>query len=152
MSQAHETTPPWLPGRPSPARLLRRPLTWLVAGELVAMLALFAFAWHIWQSHAQTRPALARLPLPALSPLAPASPTPAAHSSPVVQKPTPRPGLATGPAIWTAQLGAINSDQAAWHKAEWSLIQAALQAIREYVDRVVMPAVRRAQELPVNSS
>jgi hypothetical protein len=68
------------------------------------------------------------------------------------ERPTPHAGLATDPATWIEQFAFINRDQAAWQKAEWNLLQAAVKAIRDYVDKVVLPALTRAEELSVNSS
>src|ERR671937_466489 len=93
-------SPPWRPGRRSPAWLLKRPLTWLVGGEIVVMLALFALAWHLLQGRSAPLPPLALLP-PVASPSPVASPEPAAAvgTSP---KPTPRPALATDLPTWVA--------------------------------------------------
>src|SRR2546427_3512889 len=93
--------PPWQPGRRSPAWLLKRPLTWLVAGEIIVMLALFAVAWHLYQARGQAPPPQAVL-LPGPSPSVAASdPAPA-----VAQRPSPRPaphtGLATDLPTWIA--------------------------------------------------
>jgi hypothetical protein len=143
--------PPWRPGRRSPAWLLRRPLTWLVAGEIVVMVALFALAWHLLQTHqAPVPPIEISRPVPSPSPAStPAVPTAAIQPS---ERPTPHAGLATDPATWIEQFAFINRDQAAWQKAEWNLLQAAVKAIRDYVDNVVLPALTRAEELSVNSS
>ena len=143
--------PPWRPGRRSPAWLLKRPLTWLVIGELVVMLGLLALAWHILHSRQAPLPPVAEMrvsPAPTASP-ASALPTAVAKPSP---RPTPQPGLATGLPTWIAQLEFINRDQAALQKAEWNLAQALVRAIRDYIEKVVLPAIKRVQELPVNSS
>ena len=146
-------SPPWRPGRRSPAWLLKRPLTWLVIGELIVMVALFALAWHLVQARQARQappPATAMRPLPA-----PKAPPASGVPSAVVQ-PTPRttagPGLATDVPSWIAQLQIINRDQAAWQKAEWKLLQAAVRAIRDYIESVVLPAIKRAEEPPLNSS
>ena len=143
--------PLWRPGRRSPAWLLTRPLTWLVVGEIVVMLGLFALAWHLFQDHNRPLPAVvALLPRPTPS----ASPT-AAVASVGVQpspRPTPQPGLATDLPTWMAQFAFINRDQAAWQKAEWNFLQAAVRTIRDYIDKVVLPAIRRAEQPSTNSS
>jgi hypothetical protein len=145
--------PPWRPGRRSPAWLLRRPLTWLIAGEIVVMLALFGLAWHLLQTRPAPAPAVTALrPLPSPSASAPSTSavtTTAVEPSP---RPTPRAGLATDPATWIAQFAFINRDQSAWQKAEWNLLQAAVKAIRDYIEKVVLPAITRVEELSVKSS
>jgi hypothetical protein len=143
--------PPWRPGRRSPAWLLRRPLTWLVAGEIVVMLALFGLAWHLLQTRQPPAPAVAMLRPPA-SPSAPPSSATASATLEPSPGPTPHTGLATDLPTWTAQFAFINRDQAAWQKAEWNLLQAAVKAIRDYIEKVVLPAVTRVEELSVNSS
>jgi len=59
----------------------------------------------------------------------------------------PHPGLATDPATWIAQFEFMNRDQAAWQQAEWKFLRAGVRAIRDYIDRVVLPAIRRAEQL-----
>jgi hypothetical protein len=115
------------------------------------MLGLLALAWHILHSRQAPLPPVAEMrvsPAPTASP-ASALPTAVAKPSP---RPTPQPGLATGLPTWIAQLEFINRDQAALQKAEWNLAQALVRAIRDYIEKVVLPAIKRVQELPVNSS
>jgi hypothetical protein len=123
-----------------------------VAGELVVMLVLFGLAWHLLQAHQVPAPPPpeALRPPPSASPPAPT----AVVSEPTQPsaRPTPRVGFATDLPTWIAQLSFINRDQAAWQKAEWNLLQAAVRAIRDYIDKVVLPAIMRVEELSVNSS
>jgi len=142
--------PPWQSGRRSPAWLLKRPLTWLVAAEIIVMLAFFALAWHLLQTPSRALPPLA-LPRPLATPSPARSDSVGAAVQPS-PRPTPQAALATDLPTWIAQLGFINRDQAAWQKAEWNLLQAAVKAIRDYMEKVVLPAIRRAEELSVNSS
>jgi hypothetical protein len=144
--------PPWRPGRRSPAWLLRRPLTWLIAAEVVVMLALVALAWHLVQARGQAPPRVAVLrpgPIPSAANPSPAAASVALQPSP---RPTPHPGLATDLPTWINELAFINQDQAAWQKAEWSLLQAVVRAVRDYIEKVVLPAVTRAAQPRVNSS
>ena len=151
-TEADHLPPPWRPARRSLGRFLRHPLTWLVAAECVLMLALFAVAWHVWQSHAGPPPAaVAELPPAATTPAVDPSPAPTSRS-PAAARPTPHPGLSIDPGVWIAELDIINNDQSAWNRAEWRLLQAAMHAIRDYMERVVLPAVRRAQGVALNSS
>jgi hypothetical protein len=43
-------------------------------------------------------------------------------------------------------------DESDWQKTEWRLIQAVVAAVQDYLQRQVLPAITRAQELPMNSS
>jgi hypothetical protein len=104
--------PPWRPGRRSPAWLLRRPLTWLVVGEIVVMVVLFALALHLLQTRPAPAPAVT---IPRPHPSASATSTSAVTTAAVEPSPRPAPyaGLATDPATWIAQFAFINRDQSA---------------------------------------
>src|SRR5438874_6232022 len=101
--------PPWRPGRRSPAWLLKRPLTWLIAGECVLMLALFAVAWHVYQGRPHAPGSVASLPsAPPGQPDPSPQYVPGRGATPAVA--APHPGLATDPATWIAQFEFINRD------------------------------------------
>ena len=110
------------------------------------MLALFAFAWHLFQSRPHP-PAPISVGTPEQLPAKP-SPiaAPAPRPSQVQASPTPKPALAMDAVTWSSQLGRINRDDSALQKAEWSLVQAITHAIRNYLEKVVLPAVRRAEK------
>src|SRR5438270_13930688 len=154
-----EIPPPWRPGRRKPARFplrlprrLRRPFVWLVAAECCLMLALFAFAWHLFQTRPQPSAPISVAGPEQLT----AKPSPTAASAPrpshVQASPTPKPALAMDAVTWSSQLGRINRDDSALQKAEWSLVQAITHAIRNYLEKVVLPAIKRAEEASLNSS
>jgi hypothetical protein len=42
-------------------------------------------------------------------------------------------------------LSGLNHEQAAWEAAQWTIVHAAIDAGRAYLERVVLPAVTRAQ-------
>jgi hypothetical protein len=131
--------------------IVRRPLTWLVAGEILLVAALAFAAWHVHQarSAAQAPPAadvLAPRERPELSPIAPGvRPTIGLLASPQPSPTGPRPALATDAGFLAGQARAINRDQAAWEGVQWELVRAAMQAGRDYIDKVVLPAVLQAE-------
>src|SRR5690349_14102573 len=112
--------------------LVRRPLTWLVAGEILVVAALAIAAWHVHQarSAAQAPPAAEVLvpreraePLPSSPGVRPPSGLPA---SPQPTPTGPRPGLATDAGFLAGQARAINREQASWERVQWELVRAAM--------------------------
>ena len=116
------------------------------------MLALFALAWHVFQSAPEAPPQVAAAPPRPLprSPVAPSPPPP--KPTPSKASPTPKPALATDAAFWSGQLSRINRDDSALQKAEWGLVQALTRAARDYLEKVVLPAIKRAEGQSLNSS
>jgi hypothetical protein len=138
-------------------RILRRPFTWLVVAEVVVVGGLAAATAHVFASRAEAPAAAEPLPLPAASGSPPSRPTPRLTASPgavvAVTTPTPRrvgptPGLDTSAGFLGARLKAINRDESAWERSEWTIIQAVLGFARAYIDSVVLPGVRAAEERP----
>jgi hypothetical protein len=146
-------------------QFLRRPFTWLVVAEVVVVGGLAAATAHVFAGRvAPPRAAAAEplpLPLPATgespgpgaSPPSRAAPRPTASPGVVVAvaTPTPRrlgptPGLDTSAGFLGARLKAINRDESAWERSEWTIIQAVLGFARAYIDGVVLPGVRAAEE------
>ena len=131
---------------PLPA-LLRRPLAWLVAAEVVVCVALVGAAWHLVATTAvaaATAPALpsaVAAPAPSDSP-PPAFAQPGGAPSP---HPTARPGLGLDGRFLGGLLDGLNADQAAFENGEWSALQALSVAIRLYIERVMVPAVEKAE-------
>ena len=134
--------------------LLRRPLTYLVLGEGLVLLALGVAIWNLIphsppRSQAVLTPAQ---PEPAAAPTAEAVPG-LPTAAPAHPSASPRaPGTGTGPGtasrdprFWSDRLATLNRDQAALQKNQWRLIDAALGAARRYLDTVVVPAVEQAQ-------
>lgn len=126
-------------------RWARRPLAWLVAGEVAVCLALFGTAWHLIAGSAAAAGPTARLPvLAAPSPVE--SPVPAIPMAGGAAVPAPgRPGLATGGDFLGAVLSGLNSDQASFENGEWAALQALSGAMKLYIERVMLPAVERAE-------
>ena len=130
--------------------LLRKPLVFLVAGEALLLISAAAVAWHVWQAHQATPAAVARLPAQ-LSPRQdrgqptrglpqpPARPSPASGTGP---------GFRVDADFLSRQMGDLNRDQAALENVEWRLARAAMQGMKLYLERIVVPLVERAEGRP----
>jgi len=126
---------------------LRSPLTWMVAAELIVVVALVAVAWTMVMS--ASRPALAS---PALQPPGTKG-EPAADATdplpdmPVVTQPRgPLPGLNLDSSFWRSRLAEVNREQVLLAQLEWRIVHNGMDAIRRYLQKVVLPAVRRAEK------
>lgn len=135
----------------SQIRHLRRPLLIAVVAEALLVAACLGVGWHIWQSRLGSPPAADGGPSPVRSSDPSRLPTP--HASPPASRPAtpasvpagPVPGIRTDPAFLERQLRDLNRDQASLEDTEWRVIMAAIEAMRAYLERVVLPAVERAQ-------
>jgi hypothetical protein len=126
-------------------RFIRSPLTWAVVAEVVVVGSLLLVAWSAVRSAG--RPGVA---VPAI-----AAPQGGAveHGSPLPEIPAitgqgatgPVPGLNVNSAFWRTRLAELNRDQAILAELEWRLVHAAMNAVRDYVEGVVLPAIRRAE-------
>jgi hypothetical protein len=124
--------------------LTRTPLTWMVLAELVVVGTLIALAWNAIAPG--VRPPVA-IPAEA-APGGAASDDGAPPDFPAVAGPGsrgPLPGLNVNPAFWRDRLAELNRDDAWLVGLEWRLVHAATDAARDYVESVVLPAVRRAE-------
>jgi len=122
---------------------LRSPLTWMVVAELVVVGALVVVAWTAFT--AASRPALAsptnQLPdSPSDSSALPDLPvlTPGARG--------PLPGLNLDSRFWRTRLAELNRDQALLAQVEWRIVHSAMDAMKRYLETVVLPAVQRAEK------
>lgn len=136
---------------------LRQPLLWIVVAEVLVMFALLAVSWRVYESHrtatmgaaAQPAPPAEEAtsdpprPQPVASPVR-ATPRPGAGPSPGA-KPTPRPSAA--PSGFPVDLGQLNRGQAELEKIEEAGLARLLDAMRAYLERVVLPSVRRAERV-----
>ena len=129
-------------------RLLHAPLTWMVVAEAGLIGCAVAAGWHVLEARRHHSPPVAAAVPGATSPgehspsPRPASPPPSQHS------PTPRPpgSAAPRPAPGTGfELDSVNRDQAAWAGREWQILEMLTRASRAYLERVVVPAVERAE-------
>jgi hypothetical protein len=127
--------------------LIRAPLLWIVLAEITVVGVLILVAWH-----AIAGAAASGQPGPFTFPFAPATASPADTALPAAGVPVadsnthgPAPGLNVGIDFWRGRLAILNRDQAEFEALEWRLTHAVMDAARDYVETVVLPAVRRAE-------
>jgi hypothetical protein len=137
-------------------RVIRRPIAWLIAAEIVVVAALGAVTWSVITermaggSSAASGPVLTQ-PLDTASPQpsAGASPSPnltaGLHSSPPARALGPTPGMSTDADFWRAHLSRVNRDDAGWEQAQWRIARAVVEFARGYLEQVVIPAIERAE-------
>jgi len=121
---------------------LRSPLTWMVVAELVVVGALVALAWTAIT--AASRPAHAS---PAIQQSDSPADTNAVPDEPAVI-PGPRgplPGLNLDSRFWRTRLAELNRDQALLAQLEWRIVHSAMDAMKHYIETVVLPAIQRAE-------
>jgi hypothetical protein len=126
-------------------RLVRAPLTWMIVAEAVVVGTLLLVAWHVVAGVTAPGPAAPRT-FPALEA------SPADTSLPAAGAPSsgpkthgPPPGLNVGIAFWRLRLAGLNRDQAEFEAMEWRVTRAVMEAARDYLETVVLPAVRHAE-------
>jgi hypothetical protein len=132
-------------------RVLRKPFTVLLALETLLVAGLGAVAWEVWHSR-QEPPRSASTPSVALPRQTGQRPPPASPGPSTPPTPGPSPGAA-GPApgyrsdagFLARQLRDVNRDQAALENVEWRLVKAAMQGMKGYIEKVVVPAMERAE-------
>ena len=117
----------------------------MVIAEVMVVGALIAVAWHALVSATSSSAAD-----PLLLPSAAASPADTALPGagvPVAEGSThgPAPGLNLAVGFWRLRLGSLNRDEAAFEALEWRITNAVMNAARDYIETVVLPAVRRAE-------
>ncbi len=117
----------------------------MVVGESVVVGALILVAWHELAGYAAPSPA-------GLLSFPPAAAAPADSGLPATRAPVigpnprgPASGLNLGIGFWRVRLGTINRDEAAFEAVEWRITHAVMEAARDYLETVVLPAVRRAE-------
>jgi len=124
--------------------LIRSPLTWMVLAEFMVVGALVVVAWNVVAS--ATRPALASpsLQLPetigrSSSPL----PDVAGVGRPGLRGPLP--GLNLESSFWRVRLVELNREQVFFEQLEWRIVHAAMDALKRYLETIVLPAIQRAE-------
>ena len=124
---------------------LRQPLFWIVVVEVIVMFVLFAVSWRVYLAH---RPvASAGVAVPSLPASPPAATPRAAPLAPVTARPSPGPAPLRKPAGVPIDLGALNRDQAGLEQAEDAILIRLVRVTRDYLETVVLPAVRRAESV-----
>src|SRR5439155_24104021 len=58
----------------------------------------------------------------------------------------PIPGLNLNSTFWRARLAELNREQVGLAQLQWRLVHGAMDAMKRYVETVVLPAVRRAEQ------
>ncbi len=124
--------------------LVRAPLTWMIVAECVVVGALLLVAWHVIAGVAAPGSA-APLTFPALEASPADTALPAAGAPSVGASHGPPPGLNVGFAFWRLRLAGLNRDQAEFEAMEWRITHAVMEAARNYLETVVLPAVRHAE-------
>src|SRR5713101_8714977 len=126
-------------------RLVRAPLLWMVLVEVAVVGALILVAWHAIAGASASGPS-APFSLP------PAAASPADTALPAAGGPVanaglrgPAPGLNLAVDFWRLRLESLNRDQAEFEALEWKLTHTVMDAARDYLETVVLPAVRRAE-------
>src|SRR5256885_14526125 len=129
-------------------KLIRSPLTWMVSAELVVVAFLVVFAWTVVANAWRPVVVSPSIQLPG-SPTDDSSALPDfPGSSPAAHGPAP--GLNLNSSFWRARLAQLNRDQVVLAQLEWRLVHGAMDAMKRYVETVVLPAVRRAEHAEAN--
>ena len=124
--------------------LIRSPLTWMVAAEIVVVGALIVVAWNVVVS--STRPVAASPAIQVPDPSAEAtSPLPDLPAFSPLRGIGPLPGLNVDSAFWHERLAELNREQVDLEAIEWRIVHGAEDAVRHYLETVVLPAVQRAE-------
>jgi hypothetical protein len=122
---------------------------WIVLCEVVVMFALFVVSWRVYEAHRPVASAGAATPT-ALAPAA-RSPLPSPPPPPSLKpRPTATPAVVRSSTSFPIDLGQLNHDQADLERSETDLLLRIVRAGRNYLETVVLPAVRRAER--VNSA
>jgi hypothetical protein len=132
-----------------PALLLRKPFLLLVAGEVAVLATLGYGAWRFWQAGAAVAPppasaaaAAASVPTPSSPGAVSGGPAPVVPAAP---HPKATPGYRTDPLFFGNQTWNINREEAALEHAEWEIAHAMMTGAKSYINRVILPAVHKAQ-------
>lgn len=126
-------------------RLVRAPLTWMIVAECIVVGTLLLVAWHVVSGVAAPgRAAPLIFPAVEASPAGAALPAAGAPSA-GAKSHGPPPGLNVGIAFWRLRLASLNRDQAEFEAMEWRITHAVMEAARNYLETVVLPAVRHAE-------
>jgi len=125
--------------------LIRSPLSWAVLAEMVVVGALLVVAWNMVGSATHSGVALPAVAAPDRGTAESDPPLPDIPSVTGQGNHGPMPGLNLSFAFWRRELALLNRDQAAFAQLEWKLVRAGMSAARDYVEGVLLPAVRRAE-------
>lgn len=123
----------------------RSPLAWMVLAEVVVVAALIAVAWNVVASANRpiSSPTVAEASAPADDTGSGLPQIPQLNVTPLKG---PLPGLNVDPQFWREHLGSLNADQAFLEQLEWRIVRSAELAVSQYLESVVLPAVRHAEQ------
>lgn len=129
---------------------LGRPLFWMISGEVVLVTCLLAVAINLFQSqHGVPSVGPMRSPSPFASPRArPASEAGTQSTAQRSASPAPRrsgPVAAISRDAFPLDMERLNRDQARLEAAQASAVSRLTAALRAYLERVVVPALLRAE-------
>lgn len=117
----------------------------MIVAECVVVGTLLLVAWHVIAGAAAPRPETPLIfPAVEVSPADTALPAAGAPSA-GAHTHGPPPGLNVGIAFWRLRLASLNRDQAEFEAMEWRITKAVMEAVRNYLETVVLPAVRHAE-------
>lgn len=131
--------------------LIRKPVVWFFALETLLMIGVVAVAWHVWQSRQETAvaspdPFTARRPPAGLGPARLPQPSAVPRASPPQPSPpAPTPGFRLDADFLSRQFAEVSRDQGKLENVEWRLVKAAIEGMRSYLERVVLPRVEHAE-------
>ena len=124
-------------------KLLRSPLTWIVSAEIVVVVTLVVLAWGVVAGAA--RPVLLNPTISFPGPTDDPYTLPGFPDLSGVPARGPRPGLNVNTGFWRDRLVELNRDQAILARLEWRVVHSAMDAMKRYLETVVLPAIRRAE-------
>jgi hypothetical protein len=124
---------------------IRSPLTWAVLAEMVVVGALLVLAWSMVGSAPHAGVALPAVAAPDTATEGDGAPLPDIPTVTGQGAQGPLPELNVSSGFWRRELAQLNRDQAAFAQLEWRIVRAGMVAARDYVEGVVLPAIRRAE-------
>ncbi len=124
--------------------ILRSPLTWIVSAEIVVVGMLVVLAWSVVAGAARPVVLSPTITLPDATAGDPYT-LPGFPDLSGIPPRGPQPGLNVNSAFWRARLVEMNRDQEVLARLEWRIVHGAMDAVKRYLETVVLPAVRRAE-------
>jgi len=122
---------------------IRNPLTWMVCAEVLIVAVLVVVAWRMI-SAAQPVLAFPVHPDPGTASATSPSPLPEEPG----KKPNqhgPLPELNMDSLFWALRLRQLNREQEYFEQLEWRIVHTATEALKRYVETVVLPSVTKAE-------
>ena len=127
------------------SNIVRSPITWAVVAEMVVVGVLLVLAWNAIGSAARSGVALPVVSAPDTAATQDESALPDIPTVTGQGGRGPMPGLNLSSVFWRQRLAELNRDQVVFVELEWRVVHAAMGAARDYVEGVVLPAIRKAE-------